>query len=68
MALRKRNSGAESGRELFKGLKDLASLIVSNKKKFLAGGCTFFVSDIIGGRLKANLAHCTWPWAQTVRW
>jgi len=34
MALCKRNSGTESGRELFKGSKDLASLLVCTKKIF----------------------------------
>jgi len=40
MALRKRNSGTESGRELFKGSNDLASLAVGNEEQiFLVGGC-----------------------------
>jgi len=30
VALHERNSGVESGRELLKGLKDLASLVVCN--------------------------------------
>jgi len=46
-----RNSGAESGRELFEGLKDAASLLVYNRKKkcFGWGVADFFVSDIISG-------------------
>jgi len=32
MTLRERNSGAESGRELLKGSKDLASLALCNEK------------------------------------
>jgi len=39
MALHECNSGAESGRELFKGSKDTASLLVCTRKKFLVGGC-----------------------------
>jgi len=34
MALRERNSGTERGRELFKGSKDSASLVVCNEKSF----------------------------------
>jgi len=34
VALRERNSGAESGRELFKGSKDLAHLLVCTRKNF----------------------------------
>ena len=41
MALRECNSGAKGGRELFKGSKDLASLGVCTRKKFLVGGCGF---------------------------
>jgi len=54
VALRKRNSGAESDGELFKGSKDLASLVVS-MKKFFGWGCGFFVNDIISGRLLSHL-------------
>jgi len=35
VALHKRNSGAENGRELFKHWKDSASLVVCNEKNFL---------------------------------
>ena len=46
VALRALNSGTESGRELFKGSKDAACLLVFTRKKiFLVGGCGFFVSD-----------------------
>jgi len=42
MALHERNSGAESGRELFKGSKDsAASLVVCARKSFLVGGVDF---------------------------
>jgi len=34
VALRVRSSGAESGRELLKGSKDVASLLVSTRKIF----------------------------------
>jgi len=49
MALRVRNLGVESGIELFKGFEDAASLLVCTRKKFLLGGCGFFVSDVISG-------------------
>jgi len=42
MALRERNSCIESGRELFKGSKASASLVVCNEKEiFLFGGVDF---------------------------
>jgi len=47
MALRAHNSGAESGRELFKGSRDAASLLVCTRKNFFVGGADFFVSDVI---------------------
>jgi len=48
VALHTRNSGAECGRELIKGLKDVASLLVQ--------ACAdFFVSDIISGGLLGHL-------------
>jgi len=50
-----RNSGAESGRELFKGSKDVASLLVRTRKIFFACGCGFFVSDVISGGLLSHL-------------
>jgi len=68
VAVHARNSGTESGGELFKGSKDVASLLVSTQKKFFAWECRFFVNDIISGRFLGILAHFTWPWAQTVRW
>jgi len=49
MALRERNSGAESGRELFKGSKDTASLLACSQKKFFSLGSGFFVSDVRSG-------------------
>jgi len=56
-----RNSGAESDRELFKGLKDAASLLLCTRKKFLLGVCGFFVSDVISGGLLDHLGPFTWP-------
>jgi len=47
--------GAKSGRELFKGSKDAASLLVCTRKNFLVGGCGFFVSDFISGVVLAHL-------------
>jgi len=41
VALHERNSGAESGRELFKGSKDLASHVVCNEKNSWLGGADF---------------------------
>jgi len=38
VALRTYNSGAESGRELFKSLKNIASLLVCTRKKFCGWG------------------------------
>jgi len=52
-----RNSGAGSGGELFKGSKDSASLLVCTPKKFCLGGCGFFVSDVISGRLLGHLGQ-----------
>jgi len=42
MALCERNSGAKSSRELFKGSKDSASLLVCTRKKLLVGGVRIF--------------------------
>ena len=55
VALRERNSGAKIGRELFKGSKDLASLLVCTQKNFLVRGWGFFVSDVISGGLLGHL-------------
>jgi len=41
MALHECNSGAESGRELFKGSKDTASLLVCTRKNFWLGDAEF---------------------------
>jgi len=41
VALRARNLGAESGRELFESLKDAASLLVHIQKNFLVRGADF---------------------------
>ena len=41
VALRARNSGAGCGRELFKGSKDLASLLVCTRKKIVWLGVDF---------------------------
>jgi len=61
VALRVRNSGAESDRELFKGLKDAPSLLLCTQKKFLLRVCGFFVSDVISGGLLDHLGPFTWP-------
>jgi len=51
-----RNLGAKSGRELFKGTKDLASLLVCTRRKiFWFGVCGFFVSGFISGGLLRHL-------------
>jgi len=42
MALRKRNSGAKSDRELFKGSKDMASLLVCTQKTIFGWGLRIF--------------------------
>jgi len=39
------NSGAESGRELFKGSKDMGSLLVCTEEKFFGWGLQIFVCD-----------------------
>jgi len=41
------SSSADCARELFKPLKDSASLLVCNEKTFFGFGFLFFVSDII---------------------
>jgi len=41
VALHVCNSGTKSGRELFKGSKDAASLLVCTRKKFFGWGCGF---------------------------
>ena len=41
------SSSADCARVLFKPSKDLASLLACTQKKFLVGGCGFFVSDVI---------------------
>jgi len=38
VALRERNSGAKSGRELFKGSKDVVSILVCTQKKIFSWG------------------------------
>jgi len=53
--LRACNSGAKSGRELFKCSKDAESLLLCTRKKFLVGGCSFVVSDVVSGRLLGRL-------------
>jgi len=42
MALHMCSSGAKSGRELFKGSKDVASLLVCTRKKFFGWGLRIF--------------------------
>jgi len=55
VALHVGDSGAESGRELFKGSKDSTSLLVCTGKKFIGWGCGFFLSDVISGGLLGHL-------------
>jgi len=47
--------GAESVRELFKGSKDAANLLVCSRKNFMVGRCGFFVSGVISGGLLGHL-------------
>jgi len=42
MALRARSSGAKSGRELFKGSKEVANLLVCTRKTFFWLGVWIF--------------------------
>jgi len=62
VALDVHNLVAESGRELFKGSKDTASLVVHTQKIFFGWGCRFFVSDVISGGLLGHLGplHLAW--------
>ena len=55
MTLCEHNSGTKSGRGLFKGSKDSASLLVCTRKNFLVAGCGFFVSEVINGGLLGHL-------------
>jgi len=55
VVLREHNSGAKNDRELSKGLKNLASLVVCTRKKSFGWGCRFFVSVIISGGLLGHL-------------
>jgi len=57
VALCERNSGIESGRQLFKGSKDSASLLVCIKKKLFGWECGFLVSDLISGGLLGHLGQ-----------
>ena len=57
VTLRIRNSGAISGRELFKASKDMASLLVCTQKIFFGWGCGFFESDVISGALLDHLGQ-----------
>jgi len=49
-------SSADCARELFNGSNGSASLVDCTRKKFLPGGCGFFVSDVISGGLLGHLA------------
>jgi len=56
VALRTRNSSAESGRELFKGSKRCGKSSSQHfKKDFLLGVCGFFMSDVVCGGLLGHL-------------
>ena len=56
MALRRNFSSPVNATDLVKGSKDMASLLVCTRKKFLFGGCGFFVSDVISGGLLGHLS------------
>ena len=51
VALRERNSGAESGRGLFIDSKDAEAFWSALEKNLLVWGCAFVVSDVISGGL-----------------
>jgi len=55
VALCAQNSGAKSSRELFKGSKDVASLLVCTRKIFFGWGYGFLLSDVISGGLLGHL-------------
>ena len=55
MALRENFSGPVCSTDLVKVSKDAASLLVCTRKKFLLGGCGFFVNDVINGGLLVHL-------------
>jgi len=55
MALRGNFSGLVCSTDPVKVSKDTASLLVCTRKIFLLGGCRFFVSDVISGRLLGHL-------------
>ena len=57
MALHAHNSGAESGRELFKGSKDTACLLACTQKKFFAWGLQIFCE----WRHKLRTFRPPWP-------
>jgi len=52
VALRRNFSGPVCSTDPVKVSKDVASLLVCTRKKFLLGGCGFFVSDITSISLK----------------
>jgi len=51
VALRGNISAPVRVMDLVKVLKNAASLVVCTRKKFLVGGCKFFVIDVISGGL-----------------
>ena len=55
VALRGNISAPVQVTDLVEVLKDMASLVLCTRKKFLLGGCRFFVSDVISGRLLGHL-------------
>jgi len=55
VALRGNFSGPVSATDPVKGSKDVASLLVCTRKKFLLEGCGFFVSDVISGKLLGQI-------------
>jgi len=52
------SSSANCAKELFKWSNGLARLLVCTQKKFLVGGCGFFVSDIISEAVLGRFGSC----------
>ena len=55
VALRRNISAPVQVTDLVEASKDAASLVVSTRKDFLVGECSFFVSDIKSGGLSGHL-------------
>ena len=55
MVLRGNFSGLICSTDPVKVSKDTASLFICTRKKFFAGGCVFFLSNVINGGLLGHL-------------